>query len=102
MKKVIHENIIVLIKTLITEAANLGTKESIVDMEALGAFDKLAKSEELTPAKGAVIKALWNDPGIKQTWDRRAEFQIVDSIKAYCLLNKKVRCLISKLDTIDN
>lgn len=83
MKKVIHENIIVLIKTLITEAANLGTKESIVDMEALGAFDKLAKSEELTPAKGAVIKALWNDPGIKQTWDRRAEFQIVDSIKAY-------------------
>ena len=32
---------------------------------------------------GSAIQALWADPGIRKTWDRRAEFQIVESVKYY-------------------
>ena len=39
---------------------------------------------EIDVALGTAIKALWtNDPGIELTWKRRAEFQIVESVKAY-------------------
>ena len=32
---------------------------------------------------GTAIKALWKDPGVLQAWKRRAEFQIVESVKYY-------------------
>ena len=32
---------------------------------------------------GDAIKALWTDPGMKQCWDRRAEFQIIESVQYY-------------------
>ena len=32
---------------------------------------------------GSAIQALWADPGIRKTWDRQAEFQIVESVKYY-------------------
>lgn len=32
---------------------------------------------------GSAIRELWKDPGILQTWKRRAEFQIVESVKYY-------------------
>jgi len=38
---------------------------------------------EIDEKIGIAIKALWQDPGILLTWKRRAEFQIVESIKFY-------------------
>ena len=32
---------------------------------------------------GGAVKELWLDPGIQQVWDRRSEFQIIDSVKYY-------------------
>ena len=32
---------------------------------------------------GLAIKELWKDEGIMETWSRRAEFQIVESVKYY-------------------
>ncbi len=32
---------------------------------------------------GQHCKALWEDPGIQQVWDRRAEYQIIESVKYY-------------------
>jgi hypothetical protein len=83
MKPVIHENVVGSMKTIVLESANIGTKSSIVAVDALAAFDKMSKNEELTPAKGDIIKTLWDDPGVQATWERRAEFQIVDSMKEY-------------------
>jgi len=33
----------------------------------------------LGPAEGALVKYLWNDPGIRATYDRRSEYQLNDS-----------------------
>jgi len=42
--------------------------------------------DETTPIDatvGQAIKELWADPGIQMVWDRRGEFQIVESLKYY-------------------
>lgn len=38
---------------------------------------------EIDQKTGAAVKAMWKDPGILLTWKRRAEFQIVESVKYY-------------------
>lgn len=38
---------------------------------------------EINMELGGAIKALWADPGILLAWKRRAEFQIVESVKYY-------------------
>ena len=38
---------------------------------------------EIDQTLGEAIKALWKDTGILQTWKRRSEFQIVESVKYY-------------------
>jgi G-protein alpha subunit. len=38
---------------------------------------------EIDSELGGIIKSLWTDPGILLAWKRRAEFQIVESVKYY-------------------
>ena len=83
VKPVIHSNVINTMRTVLVESITLGTRASIVATEALSQFDALADDVELTPTEGALIKALWEDPGVLQTWDRRAEYQVVESIKDF-------------------
>lgn len=52
----------------------------------LGHIDLISNIDEnsrVDTIVGKAIKALWNDPGIQSAWNRRAEFQIVDSVKYY-------------------
>ena len=70
-------------QTIIAEATNLGLRGRILDVEALTNFAAFLDEVELLPVHGAVIKALWEDPGIQATWDRRSEFQVVESIKGF-------------------
>ncbi|RYY87512.1 hypothetical protein EON63_03860 [archaeon] len=37
----------------------------------------------LLPPLGDAIKELWTDPGIQAVWNRRAEYQIIDSVSYY-------------------
>jgi len=49
-------------------------------------FETVSKADdngEIDIPLGTAIKALWEDPGILLAWKRRAEFQIVESVKAY-------------------
>lgn len=43
-----------------------------VDAEAVSTMDA---------RETAMIKALWNDPGTQEAYDRRREFQLTDSAK---------------------
>jgi len=52
----------------------------------LGYIDLISNIDEnstVDKTVGTAIKALWQDPGIQLAWNRRAEFQIVDSVKYY-------------------
>jgi GTPase SAR1 family protein len=57
-----------------------GFDTEIVTAEAKIAEKFLAENvdyhHDLTPHVVESLKALWNDPGIRETWKRRAEFQI--------------------------
>lgn len=83
---VIHSNIMTLIRTLILEAPNLGTYESIEDQGALTLFNNLDdnafKDRAFSTETGVALKTLWNDPGVQKTWDQRANIHhIVETIK---------------------
>ena len=43
----------------------------------------ISDGAEIDGTIGNAIKALWNDNGIKETWKRRSEYQIVESVKYY-------------------
>ena len=32
--------------------------------------------DTLNPESGAVVKAMWSDPGVQATWELRAEYQV--------------------------
>lgn len=70
-------------QTIIAEATNLGLRGQILDVEALTNFAAFLDEVELLPNHGAVIKALWEDPGVQASWNRRSEFQVVESIKGF-------------------
>ena len=38
---------------------------------------------EIDEANGAIVKTLWADPAIQKVWERRAEFQVVETNKKF-------------------
>jgi hypothetical protein len=83
-KFTISENILLMISSLIIKADEWGVKIAENVREAKDAV-VAAKSEDaqLYPALAAHIKLLWQDPGLQSVWERRAEFQIVETHKYY-------------------
>jgi hypothetical protein len=83
VKPIIHSNIVTTMRTVLIESVKLGTRSSILNTDAVARFELIDDHKDLSPVDGDVIKALWEDPGVIKTWDRRAEYQVVESIKDY-------------------
>ena len=79
----IYSNILAAVRILCDAAVNLNMIGQIVAVAEYEMLKDLDENEEITPAIGDAIKTLWADPGIKAVWDRRAEYQIVESVKYY-------------------
>lgn len=80
---VVYNNTIASMKILCTEAKNLGYDGEVVAKDKLDFILELDEQCEINEEIGVAIKELWADPGVLQTWKRRAEFQIVESVKYY-------------------
>ena len=52
--------------------------DSFQSNEAMNGVGLLSPELSLSEI-GPVIKILWNDPGIQAAWDKRSEFQIIES-----------------------
>jgi GTPase SAR1 family protein len=79
----IYSNILQAIKVLVEHAIAFNLVDQVeakVEFELLKSIDE---NDAITLAVGNAIKALWHDPGIKMVWDRRAEFQIIESVQYY-------------------
>ena len=50
---------------------------------SLALIKEIDEGKEIDEDIGMAIKRLWKDPGVLQSWKRRAEFQIVESVKYY-------------------
>ena len=82
---VVYSNTITSMKVLVENCTALGY-EGDVAPDNKGHFATVGAADdngEIDVALGTAIKALWTDPGIELTWKRRAEYQIVESVKAY-------------------
>ncbi len=80
---VVYNNTIASMKILCTETKNMGYEGDVAAKDKLDFVLGLDDQCEIDEEIGVAIKDLWADPGVLQTWKRRAEFQIVESVKYY-------------------
>lgn len=76
---IIHKNIIHFMKSLSDAAIQLKLSDSVLAKEELQQIRQLDDSDKLDERIADMMKILWKDPGIQQVWNRRNEFQIIDS-----------------------
>jgi len=87
MKSIIYGNIVGSIRVLVEAAGKLTKLTTQIAPENQGYARKVSDENyfvgELTPLMAKDIKALWSDPGIKETFSRSSEFQLNDSAEYY-------------------
>jgi len=76
---IIANNIVTSMKTLCRYSLQYGPVSANLTKQRDWVENDLKNDEDLTPEVGAVISALWNDPGIRKTYDKRASYQLTDS-----------------------
>lgn len=79
----IYSNIINAMKILCDAGGTLNMVNQILATKEYELVCNLDENEAITVHIGDAIATLWADPGIQAIWDRRAEFQIVDSVRYY-------------------
>nr|CCA20918.1 G protein alpha subunit putative [Albugo laibachii Nc14] len=80
---IVYSNIVTSMKILIDQCVELkltGEVQCLQDFEDIKA---ISDETEVNPQIGQKIKNLWTDPGIVATWNRRSEYQIIESVKYY-------------------
>lgn len=79
----IYSNILQAIKVLIEQAAVFNLVGQVLAKDAYDMVRGLDENDVINPTVGTAISDLWSDPGIKAVWDRRNEFQIIESVQYY-------------------
>jgi GTPase SAR1 family protein len=83
IRSIIHNNTITTMQTICEYMETFGLDGKCEAKEQLDLVVDADENDELTPELGEAIWVLWKDPGIQATWDRRGDFQIVESMKYY-------------------
>nr|AAL11437.1 G-protein alpha subunit 1 [Phytophthora palmivora] len=78
---IIYNNVVTSMKMLIEQCTEMKLKGEVVCAQDFEDIRTLSDEAEVNPVVGQKIKNLWTDPGIVATWNRRAEFQIIESVK---------------------
>lgn len=82
---IIHNNAITAMKTLCEQTVHLHEQHgynTLVQPEAVAALNLMKELKMEAEFDGKVVEAirtLWADPGIRETYDHRAKFQLTDS-----------------------
>lgn len=79
----IFSNVIQAIKVLCEQAIVFNLVSQIAAKEQFDMIRTLDENDSINVTIGDAIKAVWNDPGIQAVWERRSEFQIIESVKYY-------------------
>jgi len=80
---IIYNNIVTTMKILIDQCAEMKLKGEVKCIQDYDDIKALSDEAEVNPVVGKKIKNLWTDPAIEATWNRRAEFQVIESVKYY-------------------
>ena len=79
----IYSNILQAMKVMIEQSFVLNLDDQVLAKEAFDFIRTVDENEEINTEVGDAVKSLWLDPGIKKVWDRRNEFQIIESVQYY-------------------
>lgn len=80
----IYSNILIAMKLLCDQVVEMGyEKEFAGDSEHFELIRSVDESEVINQSLGEAIKSLWAHDTIAKVWDRRHEFQIIDSVSYY-------------------
>lgn len=80
MTNVVYFNTIEGMKAIVAQLNAWGLAQTVSAKDALATVSNCPITAPIDMALGAALKALWEDPAIRAVWDRRAEFQVVDSV----------------------
>eukprot|EP01122_Echinamoeba_exundans_P017790 TRINITY_DN9746_c2_g1_i2.p1 TRINITY_DN9746_c2_g1~~TRINITY_DN9746_c2_g1_i2.p1 ORF type:complete len:356 (-),score=126.89 TRINITY_DN9746_c2_g1_i2:939-2006(-) len=86
-KPLVHQNLYAGVKTLVSEAENLGVKIATKKGRAVAKKvldDDYFASGEINAEMAKDIATLWADGGIQTVYNRRSEFQLSDCVSYYC------------------
>jgi GTPase SAR1 family protein len=78
---VVYNNTIVSMKTLVQAAEELEVE--IKEAETAKSLMEVSDDHEVDETVGGWIRDLWTDPGIQETYEQRAKFQLIDSADYY-------------------
>jgi hypothetical protein len=79
----IHSNVLQAIKVLCEQAVVFNLVGQVVAKDEFNLIRNTDENGQINVTIGNAVKALWADPGIQAVWDRRSEFQIIESVKYY-------------------
>ena len=79
----VHSNVLSCVKTLCEQASEFGLAGEVACQAEYKAVLECSDQAPLTAEMGAMIKTLWADKALGTTWDRRSEYQIIESNAAY-------------------
>ena len=80
---VVYSNLISSMKILIEQAGTLNLIDKVVAVKSFEMVKAVSDSAIVDSTLGDAIADLWKDPGIQLVWAKRAEFQLIESVKFY-------------------
>eukprot|EP00638_Chattonella_subsalsa_P008035 CAMPEP_0117749878 /NCGR_PEP_ID=MMETSP0947-20121206/9998_1 /TAXON_ID=44440 /ORGANISM="Chattonella subsalsa, Strain CCMP2191" /LENGTH=352 /DNA_ID=CAMNT_0005567865 /DNA_START=1648 /DNA_END=2706 /DNA_ORIENTATION=+ len=80
---VIYNNTIVAMKTLVKQTIKFDLEDEVKCPDALKEISLVDDNVNIDEKIGSAIKNLWNDRTVQEVWERRSEFQIVDSTQYF-------------------
>jgi GTPase SAR1 family protein len=79
----IFSNILQAMKILVDQTVAFNMASQINTKEEFELLKSMDENDLINPRVGEAIDALWKDPTIQAVWNRRNEFQIIDSVQYY-------------------
>jgi len=83
--QIVFTNAIVIIKALAAQVEKYGLKSELTpeQQDSLAVVNELTEYDSIDAQTAAHIKTLWQSDVFQTIWDRRSEFQVVDSHKVF-------------------
>jgi len=79
----VHSNVLQAIKVLCEQAVVFNLSGQVAVKDDFAMIRSVDENGTINVAIGNAVKNLWADAAIQAVWDRRAEFQIIESVKYY-------------------
>lgn len=80
---VVYANTISTIKMVVKKANYYGFDKQVIDQKSMKLIRELEEQTPIDVGIGEAISSLWEDPMIQKTWERRSEYQVIESMKYF-------------------